>query len=78
MADIDTCIACGATVPEGRQVCPVCENRARDVPPSPCHACQRLNKGRCRCVPWIVWFREQWGEIRQMFGTSEKSGGDTK
>lgn len=24
----DRCVACGAVVPEGRQVCPICEARA--------------------------------------------------
>lgn len=23
----ETCVCCGAEIPEGRQVCPVCENR---------------------------------------------------
>ena len=23
----DVCVCCGAEIPEGRQVCPVCENR---------------------------------------------------
>ena len=26
MAATDTCICCGAPIPEGRQVCPWCEN----------------------------------------------------
>lgn len=28
MADADRCICCGEIVPEGRQVCPQCENGA--------------------------------------------------
>ena len=28
----DLCIACGACVPEGRMVCPICEANARDRP----------------------------------------------
>ena len=26
MADADRCVTCGAIIPEGRQVCPVCES----------------------------------------------------
>lgn len=26
-ANTETCVCCGAEIPEGRQVCPVCENR---------------------------------------------------
>lgn len=28
MADVDRCVCCGEIVPEGRQVCPRCENGA--------------------------------------------------
>lgn len=28
MADADRCVCCGEIVPEGRQVCPQCENGA--------------------------------------------------
>jgi RNA polymerase subunit RPABC4/transcription elongation factor Spt4 len=26
----NTCVCCGAVIPEGRQVCPNCERRAED------------------------------------------------
>ena len=29
MADVDRCVCCGEIVPEGRQVCPQCENEAK-------------------------------------------------
>ena len=25
----ETCVSCGKTIPEGRQVCPVCENKSK-------------------------------------------------
>jgi uncharacterized Zn finger protein (UPF0148 family) len=25
MADVDHCVCCGSPIPEGRQVCPICE-----------------------------------------------------
>ena len=28
MADADRCVMCGAIIPEGRMVCPTCENKA--------------------------------------------------
>lgn len=29
---VDTCVMCGEPVPEGRQVCVICEKMRRDVP----------------------------------------------
>lgn len=29
---MNTCVCCGAPVPEGRQVCPICEDRSTDKP----------------------------------------------
>lgn len=26
ISNADTCVVCGAIIPEGRQVCPICEN----------------------------------------------------
>lgn len=31
----DTCVCCGDEIPEGRQVCPLCEKRTRDVKHEP-------------------------------------------
>lgn len=28
----NTCVCCGKTIPEGRQVCPVCENNPNKKP----------------------------------------------
>ena len=28
VSNMDTCVCCGAPVPEGRQVCPICESRS--------------------------------------------------
>lgn len=33
------CVCCGAVIPEGRQVCPVCEHKA-ERPTAPCVACR--------------------------------------
>ena len=30
MSDADRCVCCGEIIPEGRQVCPDCEDRAED------------------------------------------------
>ena len=27
----ETCVSCGATIPEGRQICPACESRAEET-----------------------------------------------
>ncbi len=27
---VDTCVCCGRIVPEGRMVCPICENSVKD------------------------------------------------
>lgn len=32
MNNVDTCVMCGAIVPEGRQVCPICENKILQKP----------------------------------------------
>ena len=29
MDDVDRCVCCGAVIPEGRQVCPICEQKAQ-------------------------------------------------
>lgn len=33
------CVCCGAVIPEGRQVCPICEHKA-ERPTAPCVACR--------------------------------------
>lgn len=38
-------------------------------PPSPCNDCNRTeNKYTCHCATWETWVKEQWREIRRMFG----------
>lgn len=32
MNNVDTCVMCGIIVPEGRQVCPTCEDKASQKP----------------------------------------------
>ena len=27
----NTCVSCGEIIPEGRQVCPICENKANEM-----------------------------------------------
>ncbi len=39
MADADRCISCGAIIPEGRMVCPRCENEIRTQPARSTHYC---------------------------------------
>lgn len=42
----DTCVACGAPVPEGRMVCPICEARAASAEPRfPVGSLVTLTKG---------------------------------
>ena len=49
----DRCICCGAIIPEGRQVCPICEHKAENRV-APCVACRyaeriRRNKLKVFC-----------------------------
>lgn len=48
-------------------------------PPSPCNDCNRTeNKYTCHCATWEMWVKEQWREIRRMFGkdVTEDEGDD--
>ena len=49
----NTCVCCGAIIPEGRQVCPICEYKAEHRT-APCVACRyseriRRNKLKVFC-----------------------------
>lgn len=52
----NTCVACGAVVPEGRQVCPECERKTRQSRCSPCKDCtDRHEACHDTCDPYRDW-----------------------
>lgn len=45
MVSENYCVSCGETIPEGRQVCPTCENKSVDK--APCTGCSERHED-CR------------------------------
>ena len=65
----DRCVACGEVIPEGRQVCPMCEKGKQNMAnESPCVTCTRVkdpeNCENKSCQVWREWFIRRWEEIR--------------
>ena len=69
----ERCVVCGEIIPEGRQVCPICE-RIWYVPKN------ENDKRRIdRVVEWILkddkfGFGENWHEADEPIGEEEKAG----
>ena len=34
MSNVDRCICCGEIIPEGRQICPICESDPTNIKPN--------------------------------------------
>lgn len=72
----ERCVVCGAIIPEGRQVCPLCEMDVNTIeydlrrmsaafPDYPCLRCKSKTKHICRCGKWETWFRNIWRKFRR-------------
>ena len=67
MADVDRCICCGEIIPEGRQVCPQCENGAEQNGNK--KTTYREETDRERLIGLIGDFAESWVEnLQQPYG----------
>lgn len=77
----DRCLYCGEIIPEGRQICPGCEDALCKVldeqkheqkiiatfPDYPCRRCKTTHKANCMCGYWENWFRSKWRDIQAFF-----------
>lgn len=64
----ERCVICGAIIPEGRQVCPVCEGEGNRLKDSPCRYCtdrKLLCHGSCELYKAYRIAVEKEAETRQ-------------
>lgn len=72
----DRCLYCGEIIPEGRQICPGCEDALyREIdekkltsvfPDYPCKRCKTTHKANCMCGYWISWFSNHWKALQSI------------
>lgn len=51
--DTNRCICCGSVIPEGRQVCPICENKYYWYPDEDTNKCNGCQKERSVKRTWL-------------------------